>query len=231
MQVEFCGEYYEPNDDQVFVVGREGDLLIDDNPYLHRRFLELAHQDGYWWIANVGNQLPATIAERDGSALSWLTPGARMPLVFANTVLRFTAGSTSYEINISVEKPAYETVAYRDESTAETTIGRVQFLGEQRILLIAMAEPMLRKSPGQLSILPSRAEVANRLGWSMKKFDRKLDAVCQKLHRAKVQGVYGTSDKVAANRRARVVEFAVSSGLVTRDDLPELEEYVDRVEA
>ena len=151
--------------------------------------------------------------------------------MFANTVLRFTAGSTSYEINVAVENPAYETVAYRDESTAETTIGRVQFRGEQRLLIIAMAEPMLRKSPGQLSILPSRAEVADRLGWSMKKFDRKLDAVCQKLHRAKVQGVYGTSDQVAVNRRARVVEFAVSSGLVTRDDLSELDEYMSKKEA
>lgn len=230
MRVEFCGEYYEPDEEAVFVVGREGDLLIDDNPYLHRRFLEIDHRDGYWWIGNLGTQLPATIAERDGSALSWLTPGSRMPIVFANTVVRFTAGSTSYEINIFVDKPAYETVAYRDESTAETTIGRVAFLGEQRILIVAMAEPMLRKSPGQLSILPSRAEVANRLGWSMKKFDRKLDAVCQKLHRAKVQGVYGTSDQVAANRRARVVEFAVSSGLVRREDLPELLAYLEKEE-
>jgi hypothetical protein len=201
-------------------------LLIDDNPYLHRQFLELTHRDGFWWIANVGTQLPATIAERDGSALSWLTPGARMPLVFANTAIRFTAGSTSYEINVAVDNPAYDTVASQDESSAETTIGRVTFLGEQRVLIIAMAEPMLRKSPGQLSILPSRGDVANRLGWSMKKFDRKLDAVCQKLHRAKVQGVYGSSDQVAANRRARVVEFAVSSGLVTRDDLVELDAYL-----
>ena len=42
MRVEFCGEYYEPDAGKVFVVGREGDLLIDDNPYLHRRFLELS---------------------------------------------------------------------------------------------------------------------------------------------------------------------------------------------
>ena len=41
VSIEFCGEWYEPTDDDVFTIGREGDLEIDDNPYLHRKFLQM----------------------------------------------------------------------------------------------------------------------------------------------------------------------------------------------
>ncbi len=226
IRVEFCGEFYQPIEGEVFVIGREGDLVVDENAYLHRRFLEISNQEGFWWIANVGSQLPATVSDASGSAISWLTPGGRLPVVFAETVIRFTAGSTSYEINVEIDGPVFAATRPTEEESGETTIGRVDFRGEQRILILALAESVLRKAPGQLSQIPSRGEVAQRLGWSMKKLDRKLDAVCQKLHRSKVRGVYGSMDQLASNRRARVVEFAVSSGLVTQADLVDLDNYL-----
>ena len=42
-----------------FVIGRGGDLDIDDNPYLHRRFLVFAYSENLWWIANEGSRLSA----------------------------------------------------------------------------------------------------------------------------------------------------------------------------
>ena len=82
VQVEYCGEHYTPQRDRPFHIGREGDLRVEDNPYLHRHFLELQHRDGLWWIANVGVRLAATISSAGGAVQSWLSPGARMPLVF-----------------------------------------------------------------------------------------------------------------------------------------------------
>ncbi len=219
LRIEFCGEWYEPTTDAVFAIGRDADLFVDENPYLHRRFLELVNRDGFWWLANIGTQLPVTVSEVSGAALSWLTPGGTMPLVFGHTVLRFTAGGTSYELNAYLDRPAYGTVPDQHESTAATTIGRIDLNGEQRILVIALAEPMLRKGAGQVSSIPSRKDCANRLGWSLKKLDRKLDAVCQKLHRANVRGVYGASGDLALNRRARLVEFSVAAGLISAEDL------------
>ena len=39
--VYYCGEVYPLVDDRVFTIGRDADLCIDENPYLHRRFLEI----------------------------------------------------------------------------------------------------------------------------------------------------------------------------------------------
>jgi hypothetical protein len=61
--------------------------------------------------------------------------------------------------------------------------------------------------------------VAERLGWSLVRFNRKLDNVCDKLDKLGVDGLRGGVLGRASNRRARLVEFAISTGLVTAHDL------------
>jgi hypothetical protein len=53
----------------------------------------------------------------------------------------------------------------------------------------------------------------------MTKFNRKLDNVCQKLKKAGVRGLHGGPDRLASDRRSRLVEYAVSVRLVTASDL------------
>ena len=43
--LEYCGEWYTVDPEKPFEIGREGDLSIDDNLYLHRRFLRINQQD------------------------------------------------------------------------------------------------------------------------------------------------------------------------------------------
>src|SRR5919112_1402609 len=83
LQLEFAGEWMTLDPERPFVIGREGDLTVDDNQYLHRAFLELRHVDGLWWLANVGSRLSATISSGGGAVQSWLSPGPRVPLVFS----------------------------------------------------------------------------------------------------------------------------------------------------
>ena len=59
---------------------------------------------------------------------------------------------------------------------------------------------------------------------TMSRFNRQLDNVCDKLDRMGVQGLRGGVGKLASNRRARLVEYAVSSQLVTRSDLSLLDD-------
>src|SRR5699024_1197808 len=92
LRLEFAGEWYDLSPGKPFIIGREGDLEVDDNPYPHRHFLGLQHRDGLWWLANVGVRLAATISSAGGAVQSWLSPGARMPLVFERNVIVFTAG-------------------------------------------------------------------------------------------------------------------------------------------
>ena len=57
--VEYCGERTALDADRRFFIGREADLSIDDNPYLHRRFLVVHNENGLWWLTNLGTHLSA----------------------------------------------------------------------------------------------------------------------------------------------------------------------------
>jgi hypothetical protein len=219
MQVEFCGEWVTVPDDVTFTIGREGDLVLDDNPYLHRRFLELSHRDGLWWLANVGGTLSATLADHEARMQAWLSPGASMPVVFGHTAVRFSAGPTAYELNLHLAEPVFVAPPERDDADGTVTIGRTTLNLEQRLLVLALAEPALRRGGSGAATLPSSAAAATRLGWPLTKFNRKLDNVCQKLGRAGVRGLHGDAARLASGRRARLVEYALAVRLVTPDDL------------
>ena len=75
MHVEFCGEWSELDPASVFTIGRDGDLQIDDNPYLHRYFLQVGFTDGLWWLSNAGSQLSATVSSGGGAVQAFLAPG------------------------------------------------------------------------------------------------------------------------------------------------------------
>jgi hypothetical protein len=225
LAVEFCGEWFRPSTDgDPFDIGRDGDLAIEDNPYLHRRFLRIAHEGGIWWLANVGSLISATVCDSGGGVQSWLSPGNRLPIVFPTTSIVFTAGPTTYEITAQLRGAPYQEIRSEDpEAGGATTIGMITFTTSQKQLIVALAEPMLRRDGTGLSEIPSSAAAAARLGWATTRFNRKLDNVCDKLDRSGVKGLRGGAGSVATNRRARLVEYAVASRLVTAEDLPLLD--------
>jgi hypothetical protein len=90
---------------------------------------------------------------------------------------------------------------------------------DQVRLVLALAEPALTGRSGRGTALPTSGEAAQRLGWTVTKFNRKLDNVCQKLAAQGVRGLHGEPGHLASNRRARLVEYALAVRLVTRDDL------------
>jgi hypothetical protein len=223
LTVEFCGEEFIADPQTPLTIGRTGDIEIDDNPFLHRNFLQVVEDGGLWWLTNVGTTLTATVADKKGLLQAWLSPGARIPLALERFTVWFTAGPTTYDFDIIVDSPAFTSTGTEDieedASTGETTVGRVSFTPDQKLLMVALAEPLLRRSyaaPGQI---PSSADAARRLGWKVTKFNRKLDNVCQKLADAGTRGLHGGPGKLASNRKARLVEHALSTRLVTELDL------------
>jgi len=74
-----------------------------------------------------------------------------------------------------------------------------------------------------MSEISSSAKAAERLGWTVTRFNRKLDNVCDKLDRVGVPGLRGGRGEYATNRRVRLVEHALAARLVTRADLPLLD--------
>ncbi|MEE6272551.1 hypothetical protein V2J56_04210 [Georgenia sp. MJ206] len=221
VELEFCGEWFPLSADEAFYIGREGVLEIDDNPYLHRRFLKISAEDDFWWIANVGSRLSATLADAEGNTQAWLAPGARLPLVYARTTILFTAGPTTYELTLVNSDPAFAPANPEPTAVGDTTIGPVTLTQSQHLLVLALAEPVLA-GRGSASI-PTSAQAAQRLGWALTKFNRKLDNVCDKLHRNGVRGLRGGPRQLAVNRRARLVEHAVASRMVTPAQLEGLD--------
>jgi len=222
--VEFAGEYFPVAPDAAFTVGRDGDLKLDDNLFLHRHFLEIVKEDGLWWLTNVGSRLSATVADSAGGVQAWLSPGARLPIVFERTTIVFAAGPTTYELHVHAAEPAFRATRREFAGDGDSTIGAVPLTESQKLLILALAEPQLRRDGTGMSEIPSSAKAAERLGWTVTRFNRKLDNVCDKLDRIGVPGMRGGQRNSATNRRARLVEHAVASRLVTRDDLALLDE-------
>ena len=217
-RVDYCGEITPVVAGQVVTIGREGDIAIDDNQYLHRRFLEVEHRDGLLWLANVGSAISVTISDEEGLVQSWLSPGAKVPLMFPRTVVWFTAGPTTYEFDLLLDDAPYTAVAVPEQQGGSTTLGRVTFTPDQRLLVLVLAEPILRRGNRGAGSIPPSAQAAERLGWTITKFNRKLDNVCEKLTKLGVRGLVG-AERAASNRRARLVEYALAARLVTTEDL------------
>ena len=222
--VEYAGEEFPVEPGTVFTVGREGDLSIDDNLFLHRTFLTIQNVEGLWLLSNVGSRLTATVTDTGGRVQAWLAPGALLPLVFAATSVIFSAGPTTYELTIHAAEPTFRETQPPADDDGLSTIGDVPLTHSQRVMILALAEPVLRREGTGMSELPTSAQAAERLGWTLTRFNRKLDNVCDKLDRIGVPGLRGGVRSYATNRRVRLVEHALSARLVTREDLPLLDE-------
>jgi hypothetical protein len=101
--------------------------------------------------------------------------------------------------------------------------GSVQLNEEQLLLVVALAEPLLRGDPSWPASMPPNREVAQRLGWTLTKFNRKLDYLCRRLTDQGVGGLQGGVADHASNRRLRLVEHLVESRAISSADLRRLD--------
>lgn len=227
LRIEYCGEWSTVEPDRRFTIGRAGDLAVDDNPYLHRSFLELHCEQGVWLLSNVGKQLSATIGDEQSQLVAHLAPGGVVPLVFDRTYVRFGAGPTTYEVQLVLPDAPFAAARLDrpidGDELSDTTQAPAHLTPDQRIVVLALAEHALGRTGSGPSALPSSADAARRIGWSERKFNKKLDQVCQKLAKAGVRGLHGGPGDLASNRRARLVEYCLASRVVSEEDLPELD--------
>jgi hypothetical protein len=226
--VEYCGEVraIETSDELTF--GRAGDLRIDDNRHLHRVLGRLWARDEQWWLSNEGSSISIQIADADSRSNVVLAPGSEIALSFPNSVVRFRAGITDYELTLHVpdredeeEEEEEGEELWDDEFTDTIALGDIVLTDEQRLLLLALAEPTLR-DPHVKQDLPANRAVARRLGWSITKFNRKLDNLCNRFAKLGVGGLRGSIDQLATDRRRRLVDHAIESGLIAADQLDRL---------
>jgi hypothetical protein len=160
-----------------------------------------------------------------------VAPGATVPIPFGSATLGFEAGGRSYELRVEVlsEPPEFgaagaegDTGTGADRSELTTTASSLPLTDEQRLLLVALAEPRLRDVPGSEQ-LPTNRQVAHMFGWTITKYNRKLDGLCKKYAGAGVGGLHGSSDLLARDRRVRLTDHVVHAGIISAADLPLLD--------
>lgn len=226
--VEFVGDerVLSPGDELTF--GRSADLVIDDNRFLHRLMGRFTWANGMWWLANTGSSIPLRLADSTGNSYARVAPGASVPMTFETAVVSFEAGGRPYELRLELlvesswldlggSASTPDNRAEWNDPEATTTAGSLPLNDEQRMLLVALCEPWLaERGPAEL---PTNRQIAARLGWTITKFNRKLDSLCQKYATAGVSGLRGSSDLLARDRRLRLVEHALDSAIVSSDDL------------
>ena len=222
VRVEFDERHHRIEPGAEFTIGGESDPIAAEANSEGSRLLRLRTDAGLWWIENVG-AVPATVSDVGGHVQARLAPGTRLPLVFEQSYVVVDAGPVSYEVIVHAGGGYYAPTISATGRGGDETVEPVQLTAGQRLLIVALAEPLLgRRSSGRREI-PSSGEAAARLGWTLTAFNRKLDNVCDKLDRIGVIGLRGGRDNLATNRRRRLVEYAIATRLVTRDDLAALE--------
>jgi hypothetical protein len=217
LRIEYCGEWRDLRPGEILTIGRDADLVIDDNPELDDRLLEIRDDGGMWWIVSTAASHRIQVSDPSGRVSTEVAPGGRVPVVFEPAHVVFAAGRTTYEFAVHGELP-YSAAA----TSAELRPARVELprlTPNQRLLLVVLCEKSLRRPVGRSDDFPTSAEAAARLGWSLTAFNRKLDNVCDRLDRAGVAGLRGGRGNLATRRRARLIEYALSARLVTVDDL------------
>lgn len=222
--VGFCGELRQIDVGQSLTFGRAADLVIDDNQFLHRQVGQLAHRSGLWWLDNIGTRIPLSVKDLTSRSQVTLAPGRSLAISFPTAAVQFSAGRSNYELEISVPIPFGQprlrlVEGEGDPADGETiSLANVPLTLDQKLLIVALAEPTLRSGEADIET-PSNRAAAHRLGWTITRFNRKLDNVCDRLTRAGVSGMRGQAGVLASDRRTRLVEHAVSSGLVSPEDL------------
>lgn len=229
LHVEFIGDEIALAPGRDLTFGRLADLHIDDNRHLHRVLGRFWSRADTWWLTNEGRSITIQIADADSRSSISLAPGSEIALSFPNAILRFRAGMTDYELTVRVpdrdaadgdELDGLDDLDELDDEELGDTIALsdLPLADEQRLLLLALAEGTLRDPHGS-DELPTNRSVARRLGWSITKFNRKLDNLCNRFSKLGVGGLRGSIDQLATDRRRRLVDHAIESGLVTADQL------------
>lgn len=224
LTIDYAGEIVELDGDEPFVIGRDGDLIIDDNPYLHRRFLEITLSGGVWMLSNVGSQISATVNDPSSAVHAWLAPGGQVPIVHGETKISFSAGPTAYEVILMLDAPPEVTGSMDAVVDGTATLGRIELTHDQKLMLVVLSESALRHGMSGMGDIPSAAAAAARIGWTRKRFEKKIDNVCDRLSTSGVRGLKGDLGNQAVSRRVRLVEYAVTTRLVAPEDLDMLDE-------
>ena len=187
--------------------GRDADIALDTNPFLHRRTGAFVPDRGEWWVHNLGAKLHLVVIADDGSRAD-LPPGARHALSPPGGLVRVTAGRMAYELLYRMPEAATTTpqVPSGDDAALTTQVD-LSLTPREIDFLVTFARPYLL---GLAEPMPTYVEVARLWAVSPKTLDNSLQSIKRKFRSA---GLIRDPNLDA------LVQTAIHHSLVTRADL------------
>lgn len=229
LHIDFIGSLTDLRPGDQLSFGREAELVIDENPYLHRK-LGLVHSRGEaWWLTNTGTRIPLEVRDLESRSVLVVASGREVAITFPSSVVQFEAGGSKYELSLTLDPTAEvpDDVGYlgdEGDSCATISLDQLPLTDDQKRVLLVLCEAPLRNPAADIDIPPSRVG-AQRLGWTLKAYGRKLDNICDRLTRTGVRGLRGDQAGIAKDRRSVLADYALSSRLVTSEDLVLLDHH------
>ncbi len=207
LTVRYVGETYRPESELTF--GREAELCLDDNNYLHRRAGRFRLFDGTWWLDNLGSRLRLSMVSTDGSLIE-LQPGDASPLAGTAGDVSLIAGPTRYQLDYELQgrqTSLDNTQRLEGGAGVDTMTYGVVLTPRELDFVVVMAQGRLT---GRLGPLPTHGQIAETWGVSHKTVDNTLQRLRDKLRKQKISYVQSTET---------MIDYLVTQGLVTRSDL------------
>lgn len=216
LRIHFIEETYEVDPGDTLSFGREADVIIDENEYLHRVAGEFRYESGGWTLDNLGTRIVLFLHGKGKAIPTTLPPGQQARLIDDEWCVKFQAGPTKYEL-VGSSEPAASQAAENSSGVGTLVFAPIELSDNQRIAVVALSQHFLR---GDLNpVVPANKEIAQQVGSSDKAIQRKIDEVSKKLTKAGVPGLKGSQGASSPARRLRLVEHLVREGIVTVDNL------------
>ena len=199
---------------ETLTFGRQADLVVDPtNRHLHRILGSFHCEDSFWTLTNHGRSISLVVTDQISGSFIRVTPGTAVPLPFAESSVQFSAGRANYRLSIQTSEPPASTLLRRARTGSVTATASSLVFNEEQLQLLEVLASYRADGPITTADLPSSRQMARALGWSLSKFNRKLDRVCDRLAKAGVPDLAGDTATSATERRLALANYAFEQGV------------------
>ena len=206
---------YRLGDGEPFTFGRSDECTVCLNPEdsgISRLAGSIERDGGTWWLLNRSSLRPLAVVDELGFR-SVLSPGRRLAMEAPVRVV-VDGSQSSHTLLVQVPRlaPATDSAAAPIGST--TSIGEGVLVNEaDRLAMVALFAGYLEDPPRYDPHPRSYAAAAARLGWPRTTLVKRIEYLRTRLTSAGVPNLMGW------NALANLAEYALTTGLVTKDDL------------
>jgi len=211
LQVEWDDEAFEAP----LTFGRADSCTIrldPDDAAISRVAGSVVSEGEVWWLVNPSTTRPLGVVDELGLR-SVLAPGRRVAVEGRMRVV-VEATRRSHELVLHGPPPEVDAVAPDDAGQPTATGEEVMVNEADRLALVALFAGYLEEGARYDPYPKPYAAAAKRLGWPRTTLVKRIEYLRTRLTNAGVPNLHGW------NAMTNLAEYVLTTGLITRDDLP-----------